>query len=396
MEQRIEVENLYKVFGPHKSVNRAIEMSREGSSRDDIVEATGNVVAVQDVTMQVNEAEIFVIMGLSGSGKSTLLRCINRLIEPSSGSVRIDGDEVLDMERKALRDLRKRKTAMVFQHFGLLEHRTVLENAAFGLELQKIPQQEREDKARKVLKLVGLEANADAMVNELSGGMQQRVGLARALATEAEILLMDEAFSALDPLIRTRMQTEFLELQQEMPKTILFITHDLGEALSLGDRIAIMKDGAIVQVGGVEEIIMNPANDYVASFVENVDRSRVFTVETAAEERQPKISAQDSVQQAIETMERMELPYAFVMKDNEMQGAVRLRDAEREAGRESPSLEHIMLPPGKQVAPDETILSILSKTSGTLAPLPVVDNEGMLVGAVTKDMLLETIAGEAQ
>jgi glycine betaine/proline transport system ATP-binding protein len=285
---------------------------------------------------------------------------------------------------------------MVFQHFGLLDHRTVLGNAAFGLELQGAPGREREEKAMETLELVGLEGEADSMVHELSGGMQQRVGLARALTTEAEILLMDEAFSALDPLIRTRMQSEFLELQKDMPKTILFITHDLGEALSLGDRIAIMKDGAVVQVGTPEEIILNPANDYVASFVENVDRSRVLTAATASEERQPQVARDDSVDRALEVMREADLPYAFVTGDGEIEGAVRLRDAEHEAECRDPKLENIIMPVDEEVRKDDNLISILAKASGKLSPLPVVDENGELVGAVTKDMLLRAVSGEEE
>ena len=295
-----------------------------------------------------------------------------------------------------MRDLRKQKTAMVFQHFGLLDHRTVLGNVAFGLELQDVALAEREEKALETLKLVGLEKEADAMINELSGGMQQRVGLARALATEAEILLMDEAFSALDPLIRTRMQREFLELQEDIPKTILFITHDLGEALALGDSIAIMKDGAVVQIGTPEEIIIKPANDYVASFVENVDRSRVISAGTAATTKQPEISPADSVEKALSVMREAELDYAFVVENEDIKGAVRLRDAEREAERGEPSLDGIILPIDDKVDADESLISILAKAAGKLSPLPVVDGQGQLVGAVTKDMLLQAVAGERQ
>jgi glycine betaine/proline transport system ATP-binding protein len=272
----------------------------------------------------------------------------------------------------------------------------VLGNVAFGLELQDVPKEEREQKAREILELVGLENEADSGIDELSGGQQQRVGLARALATEAGILLMDEAFSALDPLIRTHMQSEFLELQKDMPRTILFITHDLGEALSMGDRIAIMKDGAVVQIGTPEEIILKPADDYVASFVENVDRSRVLTVGAAAHEKQPRISPGDSVQKALEVMRDLDLPYAFVMENDDISGAVRLRDAEQEEKRENPSLENIIMPPGDEVRPEENLISILAKASGNLSPLPVIDESGELVGAITKDDLLRAVAGEEE
>ena len=392
----IEVSGLFKIFGPHSALDRALEMARDGEERSKIKDETGCVLAVNDVSFEVEETEIFVIMGLSGSGKSTLLRCINRLIEPTAGEVSVDGDDILDMESKDLRDWRKKKTAMVFQHFGLLDHRSVLGNVAFGLELQGVQKEEREQKAREILELVGLENEADSGIDELSGGQQQRVGLARALATEAGILLMDEAFSALDPLIRTHMQSEFLELQEDMPRTILFITHDLGEALSMGDRIAIMKDGAVVQIGTPEQIILSPQDDYVASFVENVDRSRVLTVGTTAAEKQPKIAPGDSVQKALDVMDDMDLPYAFVIDDGELSGAVRLRDAEQEAKRENPSLKNIIMPPGDRVRPEENLISILAKASGNLSPLPVIDENGELVGAITKDHLLRAVAGEEE
>jgi glycine betaine/proline transport system ATP-binding protein len=285
---------------------------------------------------------------------------------------------------------------MVFQHFGLLTHKTVLENAAFGLELRRVHKEEREMKAKETLEMVGLAEYANAEVNELSGGMQQRVGLARALATEADVLLMDEAFSALDPLIRTEMQTEFLELQEKMPKTILFITHDLSEALMLGDRIAIMKDGAVVQIGGPEEIVLNPENDYVKSFVENVDRSRVLTVATAAGEKQPTVSKDDSLQTAIQTMESQEVPFAFVLDDGRPEGFVRLRDAEKAADAGDTRLKEIIQPSPEPVAGEEHLIAILTRATDTETPLPVVDDDGRLQGVVTKDMLLRAIAGGAK
>jgi glycine betaine/proline transport system ATP-binding protein len=323
----IDVQDLFKVFGPARHRSEAVDMARRGKNHEDIQERTGCTVAVREATFTVEGPEIFVIMGLSGSGKSTLLRCVNRLMEPTAGEVRLDGEDILAMDREQVLEFRKKRTAMVFQHFGLLSHRTVLENAAFGLEIQGVDQAEREAKGREVLELVGLEGQEDSMVNELSGGMQQRVGLARALATEADILIMDEAFSALDPLIRTNMQAELLELQEKMPKLILFITHDLGEALTLGDRIAIMKDGAIVQIGGPEEIVIHPADDYVASFVENVDRSRVVTVGTAMRKTEETLSLDDPLQQAVERMESQGVEAMCVGAESGVQGVLLLEDA---------------------------------------------------------------------
>ncbi len=391
---QIEVEGLYKIFGRH-ACSRALEMSRDGASRDDIQQETGCVVAVRDATFTVHDAEIFVIMGLSGSGKSTLLRCVNRLIEPTAGRVSIDDTDVLELETEDLLELRKHRTSMVFQNFGLLDHRTVLENAAFALELQNIPKKEREEKARESLALVGLEGNEDYKVTELSGGMQQRVGLARALATDADVLLMDEAFSALDPLIRTRMQMEFLELQKKYPKTILFITHDLSEALSMGDRIAIMKDGAIVQIGGPEEIITNPANDYVASFVENVDRSRVVTVGTAMEEwaleEADLLGVTATPREALERMDRRGKHYVFVGDEQGVSGFV--HRAEAGEARESESVEHIVQETPEAISVNERLIRVMRRVASAKAPIPVKDEEGEVVGRIDKEMILEAVAG---
>jgi len=392
---KIEVANLFKLFGPKKWHDRAIDLAREGKTQADIAEETGCTVAVNDVTFTVDGPEIFVIMGLSGSGKSTLLRSLNRLIEPSAGKVTIDDEDVLAMDRKSILKLREKKLAMVFQNFGLLSHKNVLENVAFGLELRGVPAKKRREKAQKTLELVGLSDYAQSEVGELSGGMQQRVGLARALATEADVLLMDEAFSALDPLIRSEMQAEFLELQKKMPKTILFITHDLGEALMLGDRIAIMKDGAVVQIGGPEEIVLNPGNDYVRSFVENVDRSRVLTVATAGE-KPPTVSKEDSVKKAVDIMEEIEIPFVFVVEDGRPEGFVRLRDAQKAAEGQTGELENIIEPPPEAVKEDENLIDILIRASELQIPLPVVDNEGRLQGLVTQGMLLRAIAGGEQ
>ncbi len=340
---RIVVENLYKVFG-RGSCERPIELAEEGESREAIREQTGCTVAVRDASFTVEDAEIFVIMGLSGSGKSTLLRCVNRLVEPTQGAVRIDEDDIRALEKDDLLAYRKRRISMVFQHFGLLEHRTVLENAAFALELQELSPQERKEKGRKALSLVGLEGYDEHRVDELSGGMRQRVGLARALAAESDVMLMDEAFSALDPLIRTTMQMEFLDLQKQYPKTILFITHDLAEALVMGDRIAIMKDGAIVQTGTPETIVTQPADDYVASFVENVDRTRVVTVGTAME----PAAAEDFEDDAPEPLRK----------------TTRLIEVLRRVAREDRAF-------------------------------PVTDDDDAVIGRMDRRLLLEAIAGDA-
>jgi len=279
---RIAVEGLYKIFGPHPE--RAFELLDEGVSKEEIQARTDLVVGVQDAAFRVEEGETFVVMGLSGSGKSTLLRLLNRLLEPTRGSVRVAGVEVTELSPRDLIQFRRDHFGgMVFQKFAILPNRSVLDNVAFGLELQGVDRQQREDKAREMIGLVGLSGNEESYPPQLSGGMQQRVGLARALVVEADILLMDEAFSALDPLIRHRMQDELLELQERLQRTIVFVTHDLDEAFRIGDRIAIMNEGAVVQTGTAEDIVLEPANEYVRSFVQNMDRTQVFRARTVME-----------------------------------------------------------------------------------------------------------------
>jgi glycine betaine/proline transport system ATP-binding protein len=274
----IRVENCSIVFG--RRAQQALQMRRQGKSKSEVERETGSTIGAYDASFDVHKGEIFVIIGLSGSGKSTILRGINGLNELTEGKVYLDGDLISEMPAKELREVRRKKIGMVFQHFGLLPNRTVLDNIAFGLEIQGVPAQERKKKAEETLPAVGLEGQANKLIAELSGGMKQRVGLARALATEQEILLMDEPFSALDPLIRRDMQNLFLSIQGEAQRTVVFVTHDLDEALTLGHRVAIMKDGEIVQLGKPEQILREPANEYVERFVEDVDYAKVRTAES--------------------------------------------------------------------------------------------------------------------
>ncbi|KAB2971828.1 glycine betaine/L-proline ABC transporter ATP-binding protein [Streptomyces sp. SS1-1] len=274
MSSRLEADHLFKVFG--RRPDEAVERLRQGADREEL-RAEGTTAAVIDASFTVEPGQIFVVMGLSGSGKSTLLRMLNGLLEPTAGHVRFDGQDLTALGDRELRDVRAHKISMVFQHFALFPHRSVLENAAYGLAVQGVPRAEREKRAAEALELCGLGGWEKSWPDELSGGMQQRVGLARALATDADLLLMDESFSALDPLIRRDMQDQLLQLQKTLKKTIVFITHDLNEAMRLGDRIAVMRDGRIVQTGTAEDILLRPANDYVASFIQDVDRSRVLT-----------------------------------------------------------------------------------------------------------------------
>ncbi|MGW2936228.1 quaternary amine ABC transporter ATP-binding protein [Streptomyces sp. NPDC001156] len=274
MAATLEAEHLYKVFG--RRPDEAVERLRQGAGREEL-RADGTTAAVIDASFTVAPGQIFVVMGLSGSGKSTLLRMLNGLLEPTGGHVRFDGQDLTALGPRKLREVRSRKISMVFQHFALFPHRSVRENAAYGLEVQGVPRAERVKRADEALALCGLAGWEKSWPDELSGGMQQRVGLARALATDADLLLMDESFSALDPLIRRDMQDQLLQLQKTLKKTIVFITHDLNEAMRLGDRIAVMRDGRIVQIGTAEDILVHPADDYVASFTQDVDRSRVLT-----------------------------------------------------------------------------------------------------------------------
>jgi len=280
----IRAKGVYKIFGDRPEA--ALELLDQGKTKGEVQAETGQVVGVQNVSFELESGSLFVIMGLSGSGKSTLLRCINRLVEPTAGEIVIEAEEgdieIASLSRKALRRVREKKIAMIFQHFALFPYRTVLSNATFGLEIQGMGKKERSRKGMEILELVGLKEWADSYPDQLSGGMQQRVGLARALASEGEILLMDEPFSALDPLIRVYMQTELVRLQQEIKRTILVVSHDLDEALKLGDRIAIMEDGRIVQAGTPENIIVNPRTEYVAKFVEQADATGVLTARTIA------------------------------------------------------------------------------------------------------------------
>jgi len=314
--QSIEVKNLYKIFGPDGQ--RYVDMIAKGMSKTELNEQHGHVLGLQDINIHMPAGKIQVVMGLSGSGKSTLIRHINRLIDPTAGEVLYDGVDVCKMKKSDLREFRRHKTAMVFQKFALLPHRTVMENTVFGLEIQGVPSGECKRRAHRWLNRVGLTGFEDNYPNQLSGGMQQRVGLARALTNDADILLMDEAFSALDPLIRMDMQTVLLDIQEELQKTIVFITHDLDEALRLGDRIAILRDGAVVQQGTGQDIVLNPADEYISSFVKEVNRGRVVKVQTIM---QPVSSDMGSEALSISANALLEQA-AKVMTDSNQQDAL--------------------------------------------------------------------------
>ena len=391
---KIEIKNLSILFGPEKS--RAKKMILKGKSKQEILKETGCTVAVRNANLEIEEGEMFVIMGLSGSGKSTLLRCINRLNQPTMGEIRVNGIDITRSSDKELLQIRRKELAMVFQHFGLLPHRTVLNNVSFGLELQGVPKQEREKKALESILQVGLKGYENQRVDELSGGMQQRVGLARALANNPEVLLMDEAFSALDPLIREQMQDELLLLQEKMKRTIVFITHDLDEAIKLGDRIAIMKDGVIVQVGTPEEILTDPANDYVTRFTESVDRGRIVTASSIML-RQPIVVRvkRDGPETILRKMRERRL-YALpvIGNDDQFIGEIHYKDVlnlRKEGGKDIGPIIKKEVPSVLENTIVEDMLPLLSKVRQAL---PVVDENNRLLGVIPPSAIIIEMTGK--
>ena len=389
---KIVVENLYKIFGPTPA--KALSLLKDGVDKEEILKKTGQGVGVNNASFTVEEGEIVVVMGLSGSGKSTLVRCINRLIEPTEGKVVVDGVDVGSLDMNALRKFRQQKLGMVFQNFALFPHRTVCQNTEYGLEIQGMAPEERRQKAMDALKLVGLEGWEDSMPSQLSGGMQQRVGLARALAMDPDILLMDEAFSALDPLIRRDMQDELINLQDEMDKTILFISHDLDEALKLGDRIVLMKDGAIVQVGTPEEILTEPADEYVARFVEDVDITKVLTAEMVMKKSEAvAYQHTDGPRAALRKMKTHAIGSLFVLdKHNVLLGFVNVEDCVRLREEGVKSLDAIINNEVGAVPPDMPATDLIQIIHDRGKPLPVVNDKGRFLGVVVRGSLLGAIA----
>ncbi|ALX48703.1 quaternary amine ABC transporter ATP-binding protein [Lentibacillus amyloliquefaciens] len=387
---KIKVDRLTKIFG--RRPKQAVKYLEEKKSKDEILKLTGMTVGVNQASFEVEEGEVFVIMGLSGSGKSTLVRMLNRLIEPTSGDVMLGDDNITDMSKEKLRDIRRKKMSMVFQNFALLPHKTILKNAEYGLEIQGIDKSEREKKATDALELVGLGGYMDKYPSELSGGMQQRVGLARALANDPEILLMDEAFSALDPLIRKDMQDELMDLQQRVRKTIVFITHDLNEALRIGDRIALMKDGSIVQIGTAEEILMDPANDYVERFVEDVDLAKVLTAGHVMK-RAETVSVDRGANVALKLMKDDGISTIYVVdKQQKLLGYVTADEAS-DAAKENKNLEDILTTDIPTVHQETLLVDIFEPMADEKAPLSVVDEAGKLLGIVVRGSVIGALAG---
>ena len=390
---KISLKNVFKVFGERPE--KALAMVSAGRSKAEIHAETGCAIGVNDASFSIKDGEIFVIMGLSGSGKSTLLRLLNRLIEPTSGSIEVDGRDITKMSRSELIELRRRDISMVFQSFALLPNRTVLNNAAFGLEVAGIGEAERMEKARAALTAVGLDGYGDSRPDQLSGGMKQRVGLARALASEPTILLMDEAFSALDPLIRTEMQDELVRLQAEHSRTIVFVSHDLDEAMRIGDRICIMQNGNVVQVGTPDEIVMQPANDYVRSFFRNVDVTQVFKAGDIARKTQVTIIDRQgvSVAAALERMRNFDRDFAIVIgRDKSYQGMVSQASLVEKVRAETPDpYRSAFLTEIAPIQASEPLSNVLGLVAGSAWPLPVVDEKNRYLGSISKSALLETL-----
>lgn len=392
-ETKLRVENVTKVFG--KNPSKGIALLEEGKSKAAILKETGMNIGVNQAKFDVYAGEIFVIMGLSGSGKSTLVRMLNQLIKPTSGHIYIDGEDIATMGKESLRKVRRNKMSMVFQKFALFPHRTVLQNVAYGLEIQKVSKEERETKALESLKLVGLENNKDSYPEQLSGGMQQRVGIARALTNNPDVLLMDESFSALDPIIRKEMQNELLELQDKMKKTIIFITHDLDEALRIGDRIALMKDGEIVQIGTPEEIMVSPANEFVEQFVADVNLGKVLTSESIMK-RPETLLIDRGPRVALQIMKNASVSSVYVVnKKHEFLGVLTADDASKAIKRQVPIADLLVtdIPP---VYLDTLLEEMYIKIVKAKLPLPVIDDKHRLRGIIKRESIIQALAGNVE
>lgn len=390
METILEVKHLSKIFG--KKQKAALKMVKTGKNKSEIFKKTGATVGVYDASFEVKKGEIFVIMGLSGSGKSTLVRMLNRLIEPSAGSILLEGKDISTMSADQLREVRRHDINMVFQSFALFPHKTILKNTEFGLELRGVPKEERQRLAEKALDNSGLLDFKDQYPNQLSGGMQQRVGLARALANSPKILLMDEAFSALDPLIRREMQDELLDLQDSMKQTIIFISHDLNEALRIGDRIALMKDGQIMQIGTGEEILTNPANDFVREFVEDVDRSKVLTAQNIMIKPLTTTVELDGPQVALNRMHNEEVSMLMATNRRRQLVGSLTADAAIEARKKGLPLSEVIDRDVRTVSKDTIITDILPLIYDSSAPIAVTDDNNRLLGVIIRGRVIEALA----
>jgi glycine betaine/proline transport system ATP-binding protein len=391
----IQIKNLYKVFGQNPT--SVLSQVKNGVTKEEILAKTGHTVGLKNINLEIHAGEIFVIMGLSGSGKSTLIRHFNRLVDPSEGEIKVEGIDVMKLNQTQLETFRRKKMSMVFQRFGLLPHRTVVDNVAYGLEIQGVEQDKRHDIAIQWLESVGLQGYENQYPSQLSGGQQQRVGLARALCTDAEILLMDEAFSALDPLIRSEMQDQLIDLQAKLHKTIIFITHDLDEALRLGDRIAILRDGELIQQGMPEEILLHPVDDYVEAFVKDVNRARALTVETVMCAPAYRITA-NTIQEAIKQMKGCQQGYAYHVTEQGYQGVL-TKEGLMDAAKGPSAQEEITQEFYEEVpaiSPDSAIEEVLVDTMSYDYSLPVVDENGVLQGELERSAVAEVLADNTE
>lgn len=394
MEDKIEpiirIKNLTKVFG--KNPKKAMKYVEAGLNREEIQKKTGNTVGIKNVNLEINQGEVFVIMGLSGSGKSSLIRCLNLLNRPTKGEILIDNEDIVKYEKKQLRELRQNKVSMVFQNFGLFNHRNVIENVEFGLEIKGISKEERFIIAKKTLENVGLAGWEDHRISQLSGGMKQRVGLARALANDPSILLMDEPFSALDPLIRTDMHDELLNIQSEIQKTIVFITHDVNEAFKLGDRIAVLKDGEMIQCGTPEEIIESPVNDYIERFIKGIDRSKVFTSVNVMKKVKVKLNANTDARIAMDVMNAEGVDFGYVVdKERKYLGVVSVDDCIA-AQKTSKKIYNFVNAELEAVREDTIIADILPIATKSQYPIPVINDKQRLVGVIPRIAILKALA----
>lgn len=390
---KVVVKNLFKIFG--NSPKRAFKLIEQGMEKEEVFEKTGLTIGVHDASFTIYEGEIFVIMGLSGSGKSTMVRMLNRIIEPSRGEVWVDGQDVAKLSKGELVALLRKDMSMVFQSFALMPHMTVLQNAAFGLEVSGMGKEERDERAMEALEQVGLDAWAASYPAELSGGMQQRVGLARGLAVDPSILLMDEAFSALDPLIRSEMQDELIKLQDEHQRTVIFISHDLDEAMRIGDRIAIMESGRVIQVGTPEEILQNPANDYVKAFFRGVDPTSVLCAGDIVRNQQLTMPSKGKgPRAALERLSTHDREHLYVLGRNQQFLGIASRDSlkqEMELHAKEATLEGALIDEVQPVYPEATMQDILPLVTEHTWPVPVVDENNKYMGAISKNIFLETL-----
>ena len=390
----IKVESIWKVFG--RNADRAMDPGNVGKSKTEIQSQLGAVVGLHDVSFEVQKGQTFVIMGLSGSGKSTMVRCLIRLIEPSAGTIVIDGSDITAMSERELMEFRRGKIAMVFQHYGLMPHRNVLDNASWGLEVQGVSEPERHERTRAILEMVGLADWEESFPRQLSGGMQQRVGLARALVVDTDILLMDEPFSGLDPLIRRQMQDELLRIQDELHKTIVFITHDLNEALKLGDRIAIMQDGRVVQVGSPEDIVLRPEDQYVGDFTQDVRLEGVLTATKVMVVPKATVLGHQGPRAALHTIADSDGDAAWIV--DRQQGYIGLLTIARANDALRAGINRLDLGLGyvdqdyESVSPETTFDVLIPLAMGSDYPIPVTDGQNKLVGEIHRSALAEALA----